>query len=62
MFEVQKEDVEDLLPKGASELTKQQIRYLLQVRSRPQTHPANHIKLRLFTLLYCGRPPEIDRG
>uniref|UniRef100_H2TH31 POF1B actin binding protein n=1 Tax=Takifugu rubripes TaxID=31033 RepID=H2TH31_TAKRU len=31
-LELQKDDVEDLLPKGATELTKQQIRYLLQTR------------------------------
>lgn len=27
--------MEELLPRGATELTKQQIRYLLQVRPRP---------------------------
>ncbi|KAM9728961.1 protein POF1B isoform 1-T1 [Menidia menidia] len=31
-YKVEKEDVEGLIPKGASELTKQQIRYLLQTR------------------------------
>lgn len=30
-YQVEKEEVEALLPKGATELTKQQIRYLLQV-------------------------------
>nr|XP_020514278.1 protein POF1B [Labrus bergylta] len=31
-YKVEKEEVESLLPKGATELTKQQIRYLLQTR------------------------------
>lgn len=31
--QVEREEVEALLPKGTSELTKQQIRYLLQVSS-----------------------------
>ena len=31
---MEREEVEALIPKGASELTKQQIRYLLQVRAR----------------------------
>lgn len=30
--QVEREQVEAMLPKGATELTKQQIRYLLQVR------------------------------
>ncbi|CAF95798.1 unnamed protein product, partial [Tetraodon nigroviridis] len=34
-IDYKKEEVEELLPKGATELTKQQIRYLLQVRPRP---------------------------
>nr|XP_029501434.1 protein POF1B-like [Oncorhynchus nerka] len=31
-YKMEREDIEDLIPKGASELTKQQIRYLLQTR------------------------------
>lgn len=31
--QVEKEEIESLIPKGVSELTKQQIRYLLQVRA-----------------------------
>ncbi|XP_010073344.1 PREDICTED: protein POF1B [Pterocles gutturalis] len=32
LFELDSEDIEDLIPKGLSEVTKQQIRYLLQMR------------------------------
>lgn len=31
--QVEKEEIESIIPKGVSELTKQQIRYLLQVRA-----------------------------
>ena len=33
-MQVKREDIEALIPKGASELTKQQLRYLLQVTPR----------------------------
>lgn len=34
--QVEKEEIDSLIPKGVSELTKQQIRYLLQVRAYRQ--------------------------
>lgn len=38
-LQVEKEEIESLIPKGVSELTKQQIRYLLQVSSHYEHLP-----------------------